>query len=385
MIYREMGRTGVKVSQLGFGCMRFPVLDGDNSKIDEIKSTEMLEYALANGVNYFDTAYVYHSKYPDQGRSEFFTGKVLKPHRDKVNIATKLPAWLVHTPADNMKYLDLQLKALDTDYIDFYLLHALGRESYDNLKKNDIFTFIDEAKKLGKIKHIGFSFHDVYDSFDYIYNDYYWEFAQIQYNILDTDYQAGKPGLDQIASKNAGAVIMEPLRGGTITDVVDSAKDLLIKQAPERTMADWALTWLFDQPEISTVLSGMSTLEQVKENIAIASRVEPGSMSASDRDVLGRAASIVKDMIEVPCTACQYCMPCPQGVNIPENFSYYNTYFYYEENSASRERTIEHYHTFFEQSSWADQCIQCGVCESHCPQQIKISERMPEVATLFTK
>ncbi|MEX1308533.1 MAG: aldo/keto reductase [Eubacteriales bacterium] len=385
MIYREMGKTGVKVSQLGFGCMRFPVLDGDNAKIDEVKATEMIEYAIAGGVNYFDTAFVYHTAGAGQGQSEFFTGKALKPYRDQVNIATKLPSWLINTPADNMKYLDMQLKALDTDTIDFYLLHALGRDSYDNLKKNDIFKFIDEAKRLGKIKHIGFSFHAPYDEFDYIINDYDWEFSQIQYNILDTDYQAGAKGLKQIADKNAGVVIMEPLRGGTLTDMVKPARDLLAQQSETRTMADWALSWLFDQPSISTVLSGMSTLEQVKENIEIASRVEANSLSPAEREALTQAAGIVKGSIKVPCTACQYCMPCPQGVNIPDNFSRYNSYFYYDEQSEARETIKFSYYNFFNEAEWAEQCISCGICEEHCPQQIKISERMPEVAELFKK
>ncbi len=383
MLYREMGKTGVKVSQLGFGCMRFPVLDGDNSKIDEVQSTEMIEYAIANGVNYFDTAYVYHGSFAGQGRSEFFTGKALKPHRDKVYIATKLPAWMVKSPADNMRFLDEQLKALDTDTIDFYLLHSLGQWSYDNLKKNDIFNFIDKAKAAGKIKHIGFSFHSTYDDFNYIFNDYDWEFAQIQYNILDTEYQAGEAGLNQMGAKGTGAVIMEPLRGGTITDVVKPARDLLAAYAPDRTMADWALSWLFNQPEISTVLSGMSSLDQVKENIEIASRAEIGGMPEKERILLGQAAAMVKDTLKVPCTACQYCMPCPQGVNIPENFSNYNTYYYYEANSAARDTVVSNYKTYFAESEWAKHCISCGVCESHCPQHIKISERMPEVADLF--
>ncbi len=383
MIYREMGKTGVKVSQLGFGCMRLPILDGINTQIDEIKATEMIEYAIENGVNYFDTAYVYHGNSASQGRSEFFTGKALKPHRDKVYIATKLPSWMVHAPQDNMKFLDEQLSALNTDYIDFYLLHSLNKYDYDNLKKNDVFAFVDQAKSLGKIKHVGFSFHSDYEDFDYIMNDYDWAFSQIQYNILDTDYQAGKKGLDQIAAKGTGAVIMEPLRGGSIIDVIKSARDLLEKVDPSRSMADWAFSWLYDQPQISTVLSGMSTLAQVKENIEIASRVGAGSMSASEREVLNHAADIVKGAIKVPCTACQYCMPCPQGVNIPENFSNYNTYYYYEEGSDARKNAIAHYHKFFSQNEWADKCIQCGLCEAHCPQQIKISERMPEVAELF--
>ena len=383
MIYRKMGKTGVSVSQLGFGCMRFPVLDGNTSKIDEKKAAEMIEYAIAHGVNYFDTAYVYHGDFAGQGQSEFFTGKVLKPYRDKVYIATKLPAWMVHAPADNMRFLDEQLAALKTDTIDFYLLHSLSAGTYDNLKRNDIFKFIDQAKAAGKIKHIGFSFHAPYEDFDYIIGDYDWEFSQIQYNVLDTKYQAGEKGLKQIAGKGAGAVIMEPLRGGTITDVVKPAKDLLAQQAPDRTMADWALSWLFDQPEISTVLSGMSTLAQVKENIEIASRADVGGMSEAEHQALRHAAAMVKDTIMVPCTACQYCMPCPQGVNIPENFSKYNTYFYYEEGSEAQAKVKQSYRNFFGQDEWAEHCISCGVCEAHCPQKIIISERMPEVATLF--
>jgi len=384
MNYRLMGNTGKKVSALGFGCMRLPILDGDNSKIDKPQAEKMIEYALDNGINYFDTAYVYHSKSFGPGNSESFVGEVLKSYRENVHFATKLPSWLVRQPSDNDKFLDEQLSAMNTDYIDFYLLHSLNMASYENLKKNGIFEFIERAKKSGKVRHIGFSYHDEPENFAKIFNDYDWEFCQIQYNFLDRDFQAGEAGLKLASDKGAGVVIMEPLRGGLITDVVKPAREILKACDAERPMVEWALSWLFNQSSISTVLSGMSTLDQVKQNIDIASRFDEGNLSTDELAAIDKATKIIKDSIKVPCTGCQYCMPCPQGVNIPWNFTKYNDYHYFEKDSAAAKKWIENYPKFTDDAILAKHCIQCGECESHCPQNIKISEMIPKVADLFT-
>ncbi len=385
MKYRTMGTTGKHVSALGFGCMRLPTIGGDSGNIDQEKATEMIEYALDKGINYFDTAYIYHvGPSGGQGRSEFFVGKALKAHREKVYIATKLPSWLIHIPSDNEKYLNRQLKALDTDYIDFYLLHGLNADLYERLKKNGVFEFLEQAKKDGRIRHIGFSFHDEYESFETIVNDYDWEFCQIQYNFLDREFQAGEAGLDIAKKKGLGVVIMEPLRGGLITDVVQPAKDILTAYDPDRPIVEWAFSWLYHQRGISTVLSGMSTLDQVKQNIEIANKYDAGYLPLDELNAIEKATGIIKRSIKVPCTGCRYCMPCPQGVDIPLNFTAYNTYHYFEPGSEARKRSISHYHMFTEEAVMAKHCIQCKKCESHCPQHIKISDEMVKVSEVFT-
>jgi len=386
MTYREIGKTGKMVSSLGFGCMRLPTIGGDNSKIDEEKAFEMINYAFENGINYYDTAYPYHSDGSGaQGQSEFFTGSALKDKRDNVYIASKLPTWLIHSKDDPEKYLDKQLKALDTDYIDFYLLHALNLETYNSIKKLDIIKFLEKAKSDGRIKHIGFSFHDGFSAFEQIINDYNWAFCQIQYNILDKAYQAGEKGLNLAKEKGTGIIVMEPLRGGLINDVVKPAKDILEKLNKDKSIVDWALSWLFNNKDISTVLSGMSTLDQVKENIKIADKNEADSMSGVELEAVDRVSKIISDSIKVPCTACKYCMPCPFGVDIPSCFSNYNSYYYFKEGSKAREKLIDQYNIYLDESEKAKNCTQCKACESHCPQNITISEEMQKVSALFEK
>lgn len=384
MLYRTLGKTNEKVSALGFGCMRFPILDGDSTKIDEQKATEMLHYAIDHGVNYVDTAYPYHGTGMGRGgESEPFVGRALKNgYRQKVNLATKLPSWLIKTRQDMDQYLNEQLERLQTDHIDFYLVHSLNVASWENLKKLGISEFLDSAIKDGRIRYAGFSFHDKLPLFKEIVDYYDWSFCQIQYNYLDEKFQAGKEGLEYAAAKGLGVVIMEPLRGGKIVrnlpqDVMDTFEQADVKRTP----ADWALRWVWNHPEVSVVLSGMSTMDNVTENIKTASQAQPNLLNKEELQIMNRVKKIFTDKVKVSCTACEYCMPCPAGVNIPRNFALYNEYslFVTPENSSQLKNM---YHSVKE-TERADKCVECGKCEQHCPQAIKIRQELKNVTALF--
>jgi len=291
MLYREFGATGEKVSALGFGCMRFPEIDG---KIDEEKSISMIRYAIDNGVDYIDTAYMYHD-----GQSEPFIGKALQDgYREKVYLATKLPSWLINSREDMDKYLNEQMEKLKTDQIDFYLVHALNEKYWNNLTKLGIFEFLDSIKKDGRVKHVGFSFHDKLDLFKEIVDSYEWSFAQIQYNYLDEYYQAGIEGLEYAANKNLGIVIMEPLRGGKlVNNLPNDIKEILRNSLSNKTAADWALRFVWDKPEVSVVLSGMNNIEQVKENIKIANEASPNSLTCEEKQLIENLKNSFKESL----------------------------------------------------------------------------------------
>ncbi|SHE90623.1 hypothetical protein SAMN02746089_01004 [Caldanaerobius fijiensis DSM 17918] len=377
MQYRDFGKTGWKVSALGFGAIRLPVIDGDNNKIDEPKAIEMIRYAIDNGVNYIDTAWPYHG-----GNSELVVGKALKDgYREKVKLATKLPSWLVNKPEDMDKYLNEQLKKLQTDHIDFYLLHALNKDQWNKYKSLNVFEWIDKVKAEGKVKYIGFSFHDEFDVFKQIIDDYdKWDFCQIQYNYMDVDVQAGEKGLKYAASKGIPVVIMEPIRGGRLaTNPPEPIKELWNTAKIKRSPAEWALQWLWNQPEVTVVLSGMSTMEQVKENIESASRSGVNSLTAEELQLIEKVRNKYKELSPVACTGCNYCMPCPNGVNIPRNFSVYNEAHMYN----SYEDSKREYNWLGEAK--ASSCVECGNCESTCPQHLPIIELLKDVAAYFEK
>jgi predicted aldo/keto reductase-like oxidoreductase len=373
MLYREFGTTGEKVSELGFGCMRFPQLDG---KIDEEKSIEMIRYAIDNGVNYIDTAYIYHD-----GESESFVGRALQDgYREKVYLATKLPSWAMKSREDMDKYLNEQLEKLQTDHIDFYLVHALNEKYWDNLTSLGIFEFLDSIKKDGRVKHVGFSFHDKLDLFKKIVDSYHWSFAQIQYNYLDEYYQAGLEGLEYAANKNLGVVIMEPLRGGKlVNNLPNDIKDMLSSAPSKRTAAEWAFRFVLDKHEVSVVLSGMTTIEQVKENLKIASEAKPNTLSNEEKQFINELKNKFKQKIKVDCTECKYCMPCPVGVNIPNCFTHLNNDSMFDD----RENIKKQYILSVGEKNKASKCIECGKCENDCPQQIKIREKLKEVVSIF--
>ncbi|MCH5212456.1 MAG: aldo/keto reductase [Oscillospiraceae bacterium] len=366
MKYREL--AGEQVSVLGFGLMRLPVFDGDPGKIDKEKTAEMIRYAIDNGVNYFDTAYVYHND-----KSEGMAGEILSEYnlRDKVKLATKLPTWRVKSESDVLEMIEEQLRRFKTDYIDFYLCHALSRDRFDNvILKYNVLPQLEKAKAEGKIKHIGFSFHDDLDAFKYILDSYDgWEFCQIQLNYINTDYQAGLEGLRYAAEeKGIGVIVMEPLYGGKLAD--PSAQ--IVRELPEgRTPVESAFDFLWNIPAVKTALSGMGTMQQMQENIIYASRAEVGMMSDADLECMKKAKHVFDTMALVPCTKCNYCMPCPFGVDIPAIYEAYNKL-----PVAGKDKAKELYAAI---NGKGDKCVSCGACQNVCPQSIMTPALMKKI------
>ncbi len=375
MQFRKFGRAGTEVSVLGFGCMRLPTLDGipQSEKIDEAATIGMIRHAVDEGVNYIDTAYPYHN-----GRSEVVTGRALRDgYRAKVLLATKSPVWLIAKPADFDTYLDEQLTRLQTDHIDVYLLHALSAERWEKfVVRHGLLERAEAAIKDGRIGHIGFSFHDKREAFNMIVDAYDgWSVCQIQYNYMDTENQAGTAGLKRAAAKGLGIVVMEPLLGGRLAAPPQAAADVFRASGRGWSPAEWALQWIWDQPEVSTVLSGMKTMDQVEENLRAADRSGAGSMDEAGRRLIERARQILSDRAPIPCTQCGYCQPCPSGVNIPRCLSLYNDAVMYEDLAIPRAI----YGRFVPEGERAANCTKCRECESKCPQGIAISECLEEV------
>lgn len=371
MLYRKFGKTGETVSNLGFGCMRLPILDQQPEKIDQQLATRMLRSAIEKGVNYIDTAYPYHN-----GMSEPFLGRALQDgYREKVFIATKLPSWEVNSRSDCERILTEQLQRLQTDYIDCYLLHSLKREWWEKLKNIGVLEFLDQAVKTGRIRYAGFSFHDEIEQFKIIVDEYDWSFCQIQYNFMDEAVQAGTQGLRYAADKNLGIVIMEPLRGGNIARNVPEDIHAIWNRAPEkRSPAEWALRWIWNHPEVSVVLSGMTAPQEVEENCRVAETASPGALSEIELGIIDAVKQQYNQRIKVDCTACGYCMPCPSGVNIPRIFSLYNDRFIFREKRWSHSM----YSFAFNPNEQACHCIECGECEKVCPQDIAVIASLKE-------
>lgn len=381
MKYRTFGKTGLDISALGFGCMRLPVIDKDRSRIDEKRAMELVHLAIDRGINYFDTAYPYHGKdFSTGGAGEPFLARALKKaKRENIHIATKLPSWMVESRKDMDRFLDEQLERLDTDYIDFYLLHALKRSLWDKLVRLGILEFFDSAIKSGKIRHTGFSFHDDLGLFKEIVDAYDWSLCQIQYNYFDVDYQAGREGMVYAAEKNMAVVVMEPLRGGLLVkDLPAETRKIFEKTAPERSAVEWALRWLWNQPGVSTVLSGMSHTDQMNENLELAEDVSEAPWRDKDEDAIRKARAIINKLQRVNCTTCGYCMPCPEGVEIPFNLALSNDHHIFNDPSAKFR-----YKLVLSETERASHCIQCGICLEKCPQEISIPEELEHVADLF--
>ena len=378
MLYRKFGKTNERVSILGFGCMRLPLKPGGvaaNINIEE--STRLIRYAIDEGVNYIDTAYPYHGTgMSSAGQSEPVVGRILRDgYREKVKLATKLPSWLVQSRKDMDKYLDEQLKRLETDHIDFYLVHALNKSLWNNVKSHGIAGFLEQALKDGRIRYAGFSYHDEPENFNAIVDGFDWSFGQIQFNYMDEEFQAGRRGLEYAAKKGLGITIMEPLRGGKLAqNLPESVQTAFDRSGKQRTPADWALSWIWNHPEVSTLISGMNSLAQVTENIRAACLATEGSFTAEDSQVIEKVKMIYRQRIRVDCTACGYCMPCPSGVNIPGCFDYFNNHHMYgkEEN-----------YRFLAAGQRASACTECGACEAHCPQCLPIPELLKEVRNVF--
>ena len=369
MLYRN-DKHGEPLSILGYGCMRF---SRKGAGVDIEKTERELMAAYRSGVNYFDTAYIYPG-------SEAALGEILERNgiRDKVRIATKLPQYLVRNKASLDKYFDEELSRLRTDRVDYYLMHHLTDiAQWERLKTVGVIDWIAGKKASGAIRNIGFSYHGNTDNFLKILADYDWDFCQIQYNYMDETTQAGVAGLKAAAARGIPVVIMEPLRGGKLVNKLpEDAKKLIASHHRGWSPADWGLRWLWDQPEVTVVLSGMNSLEMVEENVRIASEATAGAFTDDDRAFLRQILGIIRAKEKVGCTGCRYCMPCPKGVDIPGIFASYNTMY--------TESKVSGWAQYFQavalagEPSFASQCVGCGKCEQHCPQSIPIREKLPE-------
>ena len=375
MKYRPFGHLDWQVSALGFGCMRLPILDGKPEVIDEALAVNMIRQGIDQGINYIDTAYAYHG-----GMSEPLVGKALTGgYRQKVRLATKSPVWLVHNQADFDRILDEQLVKLQTSHIDFYLLHALNRSRWPSLRDLGILTWAEKAIQSGRIGHIGFSFHDDYPLFEQIIKDYDgWTFCQIQYNYLDLEEQAGLKGLQLAAEKGLAVVAMEPLMGGKLAAPPPKIQAIFDQAPVKRSPSDWALQWLWDQPEISLLLSGMSDMQQVEQNLSSANNSTVGLLTQAEREMVDSVREIYRALIPIPCTKCRYCMPCPNGLNIPYLFELFNKGVMVEDWGSPRFRYSQ-----VLPAERASECIACMECEQQCPQNIAISEWMPVLETVL--
>jgi len=363
MLYRTNPQNRDKLSILGFGCMRFVK--------DEAKLEQQIIYAIENGVNYFDTAYIYPN-------SEERLGRVLaKGYRKRVCVATKLPPYLVSKYEDFDKLLNTQLRRLQTDYIDYYFIHMLPDvKEWNRLCGLGILDWIDEKKKLGQIINIGFSYHGGVQEFKKLIDEYAWGFCMLQYNYLDENNQAGKIGLQYAASKGMAVMIMEPLRGGRLAGrLPKEAADIFEQASDSRSTAEWGLRWVWNHPEVTTLLSGMNTMEMIEENIRIASNAMPDSLSDHELELYRKARKVILGKSAVPCTGCNYCMPCPHGVDIPMCFSCYNDSI----TQMAGTLKCQFYYVFRTNNHNASLCTGCGKCEKHCPQSIAIRDTLADV------
>lgn len=367
MQYRN-DRHGEPISILGYGCMRFTKKGG---RFDEEKAERELMEAIESGVNYLDTAYIYSG-------SEVLLGKILERNhcRGKVNIATKLPQYLIKSEAALDRYFSEQLSRLRTDYVDYYLMHMLTDiAAWEKLERLGIRKWIEKKKSEGKIRNIGFSFHGNTEMFLEILDAYDWDFCQIQYNYMDEHTQAGRRGLKAAAEKGIPVIIMEPLRGGKLVDLLpERAKRRIAGDRKKRTPAELAFRWLWDQPEVTCVLSGMNSLEMVRENVKTASEVRPGEFNEEDFALIESVRNEIQKTMKVGCTGCGYCMPCPKGIDIPAVFRCYNR-MYAEEKSSGRHEYLQ-VTAFQKEMSLPGACVKCAKCESHCPQHIKIRKEL---------
>lgn len=370
MQYRNFGRLDFKVSALGFGCMRLPTL-GKYNEIDEPQAVEMIRYAVDNGVNYLDSAHGYHG-----GNSERVIAKALEGgRRDKVRVATKMPTWAVKSPADFDRFFEESCERLQSPRIDFYLLHNLQAGHWANVRDYGVLAWLDKKLAEGRIGHTGFSFHDSFEVLQEVIAAYpHWTVCQVQYNFVCEDVQAGTKGVGYAADEGLAVVVMEPLFGGTLATPPPAVRALW--DAAGKDPADVALRWLWDKPQIATVLSGMSTLEQVKANIASAAASGIGKLSPAEHDLIARVREEYKKLAAVPCTGCGYCVPCPNGVAIPQNFMLLNQVRMHGGSVAHLNRNL---YAQMPKEKRADACVACQECEERCPQHIPIADWLTRV------
>ena len=377
MNYRTYGKLGIRGSAFGLGCMRFNGPASGDSTINEQKAISLIRRAIDGGVTYLDTAYVYLGK-----TSEIVVGKALRDgYRDKVTIATKMPENAVHDRASMQALLDEELAKLQTDHIDFYLMHGIDRKGREYFKSIGAPEFFDDMKKAGKIRYKCFSFHGSYEDFEYIINDSDWDMVQIQYNFMDVNNQAGTKGLELAGRLGIPVVIMEGLLGGRLAKAPANVQALYDAFPVRRTPVEWAFRWLCDHPEVSVVLSGCNEAEQIDENLRIFDSVGPGVMSAEERELMDRVREAYLSRTKIGCTGCRYCMPCPNGVNIPGVFSAWNEVSLYDtdpEHSWDLKRIRE-------KGEGADKCVGCGACEAACPQHLSIIDGLKQAWSELTE
>lgn len=381
-MYREMGKTGEKVSILGFGCMHLPT-DRKDRHINRKEASALLDFAIDSGVNYLDTAYPYHGVGDIRGGdSEIFLGEYLSENsrRDDVYISTKLPVWLVQKREDMDAFLDLQLKRLKTDHIDFYLLHSVKERNWSLMEDLGVLDFLDSAVADGRIKYTGFSSHDETELFKDVTDTYNWDMCLIQHNYLDEDIQAGRDGLEFAVERDMGVAVMEPLKGGVLAShVPPEVSDIWSKSPVKRTPAEWAFRYLWNNPNITTVLSGMNSMKHLVENVFTALDGEPNSLSTLELGLMDAVKEVYHEKIAVNCNLCDYCMPCPNGVNIPQCFSYLNQASMLED---PHEVRIQ-YGFMLTDEEKADMCTGCGVCEELCTQKIPVRDKLKQVKEEF--
>lgn len=374
MEMRQYRDTDVKVSLLGMGCMRLPKVDPEKEDIDYEKAQEIIDYAYANGVNYFDTAYGYHG-----GQSELFVGQALKKYpRDSFFLASKMPIWCVKEKGDVERIFNEQLQRCQTDYFDFYLFHSQNAANFQKCQEFGVYEFLSQMKAEGKIRRLGFSFHDTPEVLRHICDTYPWDFAQIQLNYLDWEMQDAKTQYQILNDREIPVIVMEPVRGGALASPCEAADILFREERPDKSVASWAIRFAASLPGVLTVLSGMSNMEQVRDNVDTMTRFEP--LTDREREVINEALEAYRKKDTVPCTGCRYCMDCPFGVDIPKMFSLYNHYVL--------DRDGEDYLEAYEaqpESERADQCQACGACMEKCPQHIRIPDQMVTIRETVEK
>lgn len=382
MEYRSLGSTGLKVSPIGLGLMRLPLAEGvqgytSSRGADVEVSVALMRHAIDSGINYFDTAFNYL-----HGESEKAVGAALaNGYRDKVILASKCPIWMINDPDQFDSLLDKQLGRMKTDHLDVYLLHCVTKKDWENhVLPNHVVESLLKAKEDGRVRHIGFSFHDTYEVFQEVVDYAPWEICQLQLNYLDREFQGGLKAAQYAADKGMGVIAMEPLRGGHLVNVPDKVRAAFAEVDPDRPPVEWAFDFLWDKPQISLLLSGMGTPEQIDQNVAAAEKAQVGMLTEAEEDAYERVATIFNSFPTIPCTGCNYCAGCPQNVTIPYNFQTYNQYIF----SGDMKRAQWEYTTTIPlNGAQASECIGCGECEERCPQKIPISEWMPKIAELF--
>lgn len=385
---RSYKNTGEELSLLGFGCMRLPRLYEDKQDIDYDLGQEMIDYAYSHGVKYYDTAYIYH-----EGMSENFIGHALKKYpRDSFYLADKMPSWLLNSLEDGHRIFADQLKKCQVDYFDFYLCHSIGKSVDEFVKRYEdtgVLDYLREEKAAGRIRHLGFSFHGTPDVLEQLADRHEWDFVQIQLNYLDWDMQNAKRQYDILEKRGIPCIVMEPVRGGSLCNLSEDAAKILSTERPGKSLASWAIRFAASLPNVITVLSGMSTIDHVKDNVATMTDFEP--LTARDHEVLEQAVAAYLKKGTIPCTGCRYCMDCPAGVDIPRVFAVYNkcasanhlpiSFGDKENYDRNAKLFLEEYHTIPEENR-ANHCVACGQCMQHCPQSIEIPDRMREIAEL---